>query len=142
MADGDEIVGHKTFATGDPLNPFRHEPLTRAEADALWERVEELKRERAEKYPTEQECVNAIFNACTRLEELGWKSARLAPPDRKVRKTISLGSTGIHDAWCEPRTSHPLTMGNWWWHPSEGDVWPYEPIYFMPDSSSTTRAKP
>jgi hypothetical protein len=124
----DDIVGHKTFRYGK--GGFRHEPLTRAEGDALRKRAEEVYQARREKYPDEQTCVTAIFDACLRLEELGWKRAYLAPADRKLRKTISLGSTGIHDAYCEPRTQHPIQMGNWWWHPSEGDLWPHEPIYF------------
>ena len=124
----DEIVGHKTFSDGH--GGFRHEPLTKAEADALWARAQELKEKRASDYPDAQACVNAIWDACQRLEELGWKLARLAPQDRKVRQTISLGSTGIHDAYCE-QAPEPISPRHWWWHQSEdGDLWPHEPIYF------------
>lgn len=139
----DEIVGHKTFS--DEHGGFRHEPLTRTEADALWKRVEELKAARAAAYPDAEACVRAIADACQRLEELGWKPARLAPNDRKERQTISLGSSGIHLAYCEPRTEHPLYLGQWWWHRSEdGDLWPHEPIYFKPEiaaPSTTTSSK-
>lgn len=125
-----DIVGHKTFS--DEEGRFRHEPLTRAEADALWDSVERAERELDEKYPTEQDCVQAIFDACQRLEKLGWKRADLSPPDRKTRKTISLGSTGIHDAYCETRPQ-PRDAGKWWWHPAKGDLWPHDPIYYKPE---------
>lgn len=131
----EEIVGHKTFSTGDPLHPFRHEPLTKKEADELLERVSETKRRRAATYPTTEHCIRAIFDACQRLEELGWKRAEYAFPDRKEKFTISLGSTGIHKAYCEARTSPPISNGNWWWHRSEGDLWPHDPIYYR-DSQS------
>lgn len=133
----DEIVGHKTFSDGK--GGFRHEPLTSAEADSLWEQVEQARRDRAEKYPTEQECLRAMFDACQRLEELGWKKAEYAPADGKLRPTISLHSTGIHDAYCQKRTSHPTDLGRWWWHPSEGDLWPHKPIYYKPDGGTRYR---
>lgn len=109
-----------------------HEPLTRAEGEALWESVEKARTERAEKYPTEQECLRAMFDACQRLEELGWKKAEYAPADGEIRQTISLHSTGIHEAYCEKRSSPALFPERWWWHPSEGDLWPHDPIYYKP----------
>lgn len=48
----DDIVGHKTFDTGergeDGFPVLRHEPLTRAEANALWGRVEAADKQRAD----------------------------------------------------------------------------------------------
>ena len=135
----DDIVGHKTFRDGH--GGFRHEPLTQAEGDALWERIEENVRLRAEKYPTEQECLRAMFDACTRLEDLGWRKAEYAPSDGKLVKTISLHSTGICDAYCEPRPSAPpLVAGKWWWHPAEGDLWPHSPIYYK-DTAQSKKGK-
>ena len=124
----EDIVGHKTLHDKDG---FRHEPLTRAEADAVMVKVEESKRLRAERYPTEDDAVRGLWDAWYRLKELGWREAQYAPADRKLRRTVSIGSTGIHDAYCETRSSHPLSLGKWWWHPSEdGDLWPHKPILY------------
>lgn len=89
-----------------------------------------MRAERQALYPTEQECVRAIFDACQRLEELGWKKAESRPANDKVVQTISLHSTGIHDAYCQPRPSHPIDLGHWWWAQDEGDLWPHSPIYW------------
>lgn len=47
----DDIVGHKTFDTGElgesGFPVLRHEPLTRAEADALWDACERAREDRA-----------------------------------------------------------------------------------------------
>ena len=124
----DDVVGHKTFRDG---SGFRHEPLTRAEGDALWKRAEDSKRARAERYPTEEDAVRGLWDAWYRLKELGWQEATYAAPDRKLKRTVSIGSTGIHDAYCETRSSHPISLGKWWWHPSDdGDMWPHEPILY------------
>ena len=139
MSD-DDVVGHKTFHDGK--GGFRHEPLTRGEADALWAAAERRKGERAAKYPTAQDCVNEIFEACYRLEELGWKRTDLAPPDGVIKDTISLGSSGIHKAYCEPRTS-PSSERRWWWHPSDdGDLWPHSPIYYKPTEPTHPKIPP
>lgn len=124
----DEIVGHKTFK--DERGCFRHEPLTRAEADALWESAEKAKSARAEKYPTTEDAIRGLWDAHYRLKELGWKEADYAPPDGKERDTISLGSTGIHKAYCEPRSDRP--SDKWWWHPGDGDLYPHDPILYWP----------
>ena len=127
-ANPDDIVGHKTYRDRDG---FRHEPLTRAEADALLESVAAAKRTRAERYPTEEVAVHGLWEAWYRLIELGWKEAYYAPADRKVRLTVSLGSTGIHDAYCEPRQQPPINALKWWWHPSDdGDLYPHDPILY------------
>lgn len=144
MSDQNEIVGHKTFSTG-AIGPhgfpaLRHEPLTRAEADAILKACDDAERKRATDMPTEQDAVNALWAAQQRLKELGWKEAEYAPADGKLRKTVSLGSSGIHDAYCERRDTHPLSSPStekWWWHPSEGDLWPHKPIYFKPDDEQS-----
>lgn len=128
MSNPSDIVGHKTFSDG--RGGFRHEPLTREEAEALWTSIEQAKADRATAYPTEQDCIRTIFHACQRLEELGWKRADYAPPDGEMRDTISIGSTGIHKAYCETRSDR--TGERWWWCPDEGDLWPHDPIYYKP----------
>lgn len=130
MSD-EEIVGHKTFSTGDPLHPFRHEPLTRGEADALWEQAEAAKKHRADTMPTEKEAVSAMWSAYQRLRELGWREACYAPTDTPVR-LVEPGSSGIHDG---------VANGEWprksFWVFEAGDQWPSHPCLFkMPDCSA------
>lgn len=124
MSTGDEIVGHKTISTGDPLNPFRHEPLTRKEADELYRRADEAKAKRAADMPTEQDAVSAMWSAYQRLRELGWREACYAPTDRPLR-LIEPGSSGIQDGNCE---------GEWpdkhFWVSEAGDIWPSRPVLF------------
>jgi hypothetical protein len=101
----DEIVGHMTFDTGEidettgfPL--LRHEPLTRAMADALWELAEAREVKRAADMPDEQSAIDAMFNAWLRLKELGWREGMYSPRDGSMFKVIELGSTGIFDCSC------------------------------------------
>lgn len=120
----DEIVGHKTFSTGDPLHPFRHEPLTRAEADAICQHADEAKAKRATDMPTEQDAVNALWSAYQRLRELGWREACYAPTDRALR-LVEPGSSGIHVGHAD---------GEWpnvsFWISEAGDLWPSRPCLF------------
>jgi hypothetical protein len=100
-----DIVGHKTFDTGeiDPETGFpllRHEPLTRAEGEALWEAAKAAEKKRAEDMPDEQSALNAMFNAWLRLKELGWRDGKYSPRDLTRFKTIEIGSTGIFDGDC------------------------------------------
>lgn len=125
--DPDEIIGHKTFREGQG---FRHEPLTRAEGDAIIAACDAAKAERAARYPTAEDAVRGLWDAYHRLEELGWKDTRYAPADRKLKRVIELGSSGIHKAFCEPRTDRPDER--WWWIPAEGDMWPSRPVLYEP----------
>lgn len=102
MADSpNDIVGHKTFDTGergeDGFPVFRHEPLTRAEGEALWQSAKEAERHRAERMPDEQAAIRALWDAHQRLKELGWKEPMYCPKDGSNFKVIELGSTGIFD---------------------------------------------
>lgn len=116
----DDIVGHKTFSDG--RGGFRHEPLRRAEADALHKRVEELAAQRAADMPTDQDALNALWRAQYRLHELGWKDARYAK-DGTEAQIIELGSAGIHFGRKD---------GDCWWIVAEGDLWPSRPVLFKP----------
>lgn len=97
----DDIVGHKTFDTGERgehgLPVFRHEPLTRAEGEALWKAAEEAQKRRAESMPDEQSAIKAMFNAWQRLKELGWNDTMYCPKDGTKFRVIENGSTGIFD---------------------------------------------
>lgn len=101
----DDIVGHKTFDTGergpDGFPVFRHEPLTRAEGEAMWKRAEEQQAERARSMPDEQAAISAMFNAWQRLKELGWNDIMYCPKDGSRFRVIENGSTGIFDCLYE-----------------------------------------
>lgn len=97
----DDIVGHKTFDTGEigehGFPVLRHEPLTRAEGEALWQRAQEKERLRAERMPDEEAAIRALWDAHQRLRELGWNEPQYCPKDGTNFKVIELGSTGIFD---------------------------------------------
>lgn len=127
MTDPSEIVGHKTIATGergpDGFPAMRHEPLTRAEADALWAACEAATKARAEAMPTEEDAVRVMSSAFQRLRELGWKEAMYLSSERSgTVRLIEPGSSGIHQG---------NYMGEWptggWWIHEEGDLWPSKP---------------
>lgn len=105
MPNPDDIVGHKTFDTGetgpDGFPALRHEPLTRAEADELWKLAEATKKRRADLMPDEKAAIRMMFDAWQRLKELGWHNGVHIPRDGTKVKVIELGSTGIFDCTCE-----------------------------------------
>jgi hypothetical protein len=138
----DEIVGHKTISTGE-IGPegfpvMRHEPLTRAEADALWERVEAKRKARAEAMPTEEDAVRAMWSAYQRLRELGWKEIMYMSSEKHgTVRLIEPGSSGIH----EGHYMGEWPKGDWWLHEG-GDLWPSRPCLAKPKSAATDdRAK-
>lgn len=129
MDKPDDIVGHKTFDTGEicPETGFprvRHEPLTRAEADAIWTEIEAAKKLREEKMPDEQSAIRAMWDGWYRLKDFGWNDIMYCPKDGSHFQAIEAGSTGIHD--CAYQGEWP--NGKWWLY--DGDVWPAQPILF------------
>jgi len=92
----DDVVGHKTFADG-PLG-FRHEPLTRGEAESILAAIDADARRRAEEMPDEISAINKLFDAWLRLKELGWKEAIYCPKNGSTFQVIQAGSTGVFDA--------------------------------------------
>lgn len=124
-----DIVGHKTFSTGERdehgFVKHRHEPLTRAEADALWAAVEADKKKRHELMPDEKSAIEMMFSAWQRLKELGWNDAIYCPKDGSEFDAIEAGSTGIHNCNYigEWPTGHFLLFDG-------HDVWPSRPILF------------
>ena len=128
MSNETDIVGHKTFSTGDPLHPFRHEPLTRAEADALLAAADARQKARAEALPTEQDAVNAMCDAYHRLKELGWREACYAPTGTPLR-LIEPGSSGIHEGRNDGEWPHQS-----FWIAEAGDLWPSRPCLFKSHS--------
>ena len=122
----DEIVGHKTFSDGH--GGFRHEPLTKTEADALWAACEAAQKARAESMPTEEDAVRVMASAYQRLKELGWKETMYRSSEQLgVQRLIEPGSSGIH----EGHYSGEWNTGSWWLH-HEGDLWPSKPCLAKP----------
>ena len=129
MTEPPDIVGHKTFATGrigeNGFPELRHEPLTRAEADALMAAADAADAKRAADMPTEREALKMLFEAYLRLKELGWNDAIYCPKDGSEFDAIEIGSTGIHSCHYS---------GDWpngsWWIAEAGDLWPIHPVLF------------
>lgn len=143
MSNPNEIVGHKTFDTGE-INPvtgfpkLRHEPLTRAEGEALWQAAKTAEANRAARMPDEQSAIQAMFDAWLRLKELGWREAMYCPKDGSTFKVIEPGSTGIFD--CTYRGE--WTTGHFDIYDG-GDIWPSHPILFklLPEDQAKYDAK-
>lgn len=136
MADQDDpgaIVGHKTLRD-EGTGELYHEPLTRAEADAIMARVDAAKAAREAKFPTTEDAVRGLWDAWYRLKELGWRDTQYAPADDRPKQTISIGSTGIHQARCQSRTEAGREHEKWWWHDDGHDTWPHKPLFYMPDA--------
>ena len=116
-----EIIGHKTFSDG--AGGFRHEPLTRGEADKMMASIEIARKKRVALMPDEKSALRMMTDAYFRLKELGWREAIYCPKDGTHFDAIEAGSSGMHECFYE---------GEWpdghWWMPSEGDLWPSRPI--------------
>jgi hypothetical protein len=116
MENPDDIIGNKTFDTGergpDGFPLLRHEPLTRAEGEALWESAKQAEAVRAERMPDERAAISALWDAQQRLKELGWKEPCYCPKDGTRFKVIELGSTGIFDCYYQGEwpTGHYMVM--------------------------------
>ena len=129
MDDGDQIVGHKTFSTGElcaetGMPMLRHEPLTRREADAIEAECARRDAARAAAMPDVQSAINALFEAWLRLKELGWREAIYCPKDGTSFEVIEAGSTGIFP--CHYDGKWP---GGTWWIEEDGGC-PSHPILF------------
>ncbi len=119
----DDIVGHKTFRDG--ATGFRHEPLTRAEADEMLAHAEAEKATRTEQMPDVGSALRHMWSGYQRLRELGWNDAIYCPKDGTLFEVIEAGSTGIHRCHYDG----PWPKGTWWIH-GEGDLWPSQPILY------------
>lgn len=142
MSDPNKIVGHKTFATGkigaDGFPVLRHEPLTRAEADALWTAAEAAEKKRDEDMPTEETALRVLTDAHHRLKKLGWQDPTYAHELKREgveALLIELGSSGVHRGYY-----HGVNGKDVWWIGPEG--WPSHPCLVKPiNPADTTGAK-
>lgn len=114
-----EYHGHVTMADGS------HVPLTADEAAAIWDECQRRKAERAAKLPDEKAAIDSMFEAFTRLKELGWSEAQYCPKDGSSFHVIEPGSTGVFIA----HYSGEWPTGTWWVEDA-GDVWPSRPVLF------------
>src|SRR4051794_19637530 len=96
--------------------------VSKEDFEALVARLDDEKRQRAEKMPDEQAALAQMFEAWLRLKELGWREAIYCPKDGTVFDAIEPGSTGIHD--CHYQGDWP--KGSWWAHEA-GDLWRSRP---------------
>lgn len=133
--DGSDVVGHKTFSDGE--GGFRHEPLTRAEADAFIAAADAAKARRTELYPTEQDAIRGMWEAYQRLRELGWREAIYCPKDGTYFDAIEAGSTGIHDC-----TYHGEWPKGSWWVAADNDMWPSHPILYRERATARESGHP
>jgi hypothetical protein len=124
----DDIVGHKTIDTGERgefgMPIFRHEPLTRAEAETLLAQFEAEDKRRRELMPDEQAAIRMMCDTHIRLRELGWREAIYCPKDGSSFLVIEPGSTGIFP--CHYHGTWPTGL---WWIEKDGG-YPSHPVLF------------
>lgn len=104
------------FHRVDPNNPKEV-----AAFEALWAETEADREKRAATMPTEQDAINALWQAYQRLKELGWNDACYAPQGELVN-LVECGSTGIHTGYKDEKQRH--------WVESDHDLWPSHPVLF------------
>lgn len=130
--EGLAVVGHKTFDDG--RGGFRHEPLTRAEADVLIAHCKSEDERRKALMPDERSAIRMMMDAHTRLTDMGWKDPVYCPKDGSTFEVIEPGSTGIHKC---------IYMGEWpngsWWALDAGDMYPSRPVLFRTLPAAPTK---
>lgn len=85
----EDIVGHKSFLDGS------HEPLTRAESEAIWAEVQYQEQVRLHTMPEATDALKVISSAHQRLRELGWRDGSHCPKDGTPFAAIEYGCTAI-----------------------------------------------
>lgn len=110
------VVGWGTTMDG------KREPIRKDVADQLWAQAELARTKRMADMPTEQDAIEALWQAYTRLKELGWQDPVYAPKDGSQLDLIEPGSTGIHQGVYEGK----WPTGSWWIY--DGDLWPSRPV--------------
>lgn len=115
--------GH--FTKYDPIHGYSHSPMTAEQAQDLWNQIKERDRKRAELMPDEQSAISMMFEARTRLMELGWRDAIYCPKDGTTFDALEPGCTAIQACFYE---------GEWpngtYWASDECDMYPSHPVLF------------
>lgn len=88
-----EYHGHATLDDGT------HIPLSRDEAEALWQAAEKAKNEAAAEMPATDDALNVMQRGRSRLRDLGWREAQYCPKDGTPFAVIMYGSVGIFEGW-------------------------------------------
>jgi len=143
MENPEDIVGHKTFSTGEicpqtGLPALRHEPLMRCEAEAMMALADVAQSKREIEMPDENSAIHHMWDGWYRLKDFGWREACYCPKDGTHFQVIEAGSTGIHDC---------AYQGEWasgsWWIYGDGDIWPSRPVLFKlyPEDQEKYEAK-
>jgi len=95
MSD-DEYHGHMTHKDGS------HTPLSKKEAQALWDHLEEDDKKRAAEMPEPWDATRQIIRAKERLRKLGWaEGGGFAVKKGDDCAVIELGSTGMWSGWLD-----------------------------------------
>ena len=94
----DTIVGHKTYLGKDRML-FKHEPLTKREADIIIAAAERDEAKRIEMIPDQATGIKTLWDAYQRLKDFGWCDIDYCPKDQTRFNVLELGSTGIHKGY-------------------------------------------
>ena len=108
------------MSEGKPVKKY-----TAFEVKQIFDQFEFEQQRRAKAMPTEKEALIVMFDAYTRLKELGFKEAMYCPKDGSIFEAIEAGSTGIGQCMYD---------GDWpkghYWMLEAGDMWPSSPILY------------
>ena len=85
--------------------------------------------------PDDAAAIAQLFEAWTRLKELGWRETQHAPRGVTLQ-FIEVGSTGIHAGHRDDKSNSVLC----WLH-DNGDLWPSRPILFRRGTHPMTDAE-
>ena len=97
-----ELRDHANRIESGDIPAIRAGALLREAAKAMqgfYDTREMRQRDRAAQMPTEQDAIEAMFQAWYRLKELGWNDVMYCPKDGTRFKVIQNGSTGIFDCY-------------------------------------------
>lgn len=121
-------------AWGIACGPEGCQPLTRDEAQRLWDEAKKREAEVDARLPDERSAIVAMFEAFDRLRRLGWKEAMYCPKDGSMFSIIEPGSTGVFDC---------AYVGEWpdgyYVSHDETDSYVSHPILFKPKDHPAAR---
>lgn len=113
--------------TQTPTQPEREAFEATMRVSDLMDEVDAARARRADSMPTEKDAIRAMFQAFTRLQELGWREGRYMPTNGERHAGIQVGSTGIHAYYATPREDGFGAR----YEIHDGDIWPTgAPIMF------------
>ena len=108
--------------------------------DRILAEVEDRRRSIAEEMPTEQDAIETMYRAYSRLRDLGWRDGLYMPKDGTPVTVIQIGSTGTFEC----RYSGKWADGYFNLYDG-GDVYPSRsapPLFKQPSSDERTLPGP